>query len=83
MKRVITTLLLMTLSSFALTLGEVPQKVTLLGENGGLVNNEAWSSSTIKDKVYQMVAYIHLFQVVDISYIRKANINQVFSVIVN
>ena len=52
MKRVIITLLLTTLSSFALTLGEVPQEVTLSGENGGLVNNEAWSSTTIKDKVY-------------------------------
>jgi len=52
MKKVIITLLLTTLSSFTLTLGEVPQEVTLSGENGGLVNNEAWNSTTIKDKVY-------------------------------
>jgi predicted transcriptional regulator len=52
MKKILTTLLLTTLTTFAINVGEVPKDVTLEGDNGGLVDGSAWSSSTLKDKVH-------------------------------
>lgn len=46
---------LVTLNLYAITLGEVPNEVTIEGDNGGMVlDGSAWDSSTIKDKVYVM-----------------------------
>ena len=52
MKKILTTLLISTVATFALSIGEVPKTVTLEGDNGGLVDGSAWSSSMLKDKVY-------------------------------
>jgi len=52
MKKVLTTLLITTVSTFALTLGEVPKEVTLSGDNGARVDGTAWHSKMLKDKVY-------------------------------
>ena len=52
MKKILTTLLISTVATFALTIGEVPKTVTLEGDNGGLVDGSAWNSSMLKDKVY-------------------------------
>ena len=54
MRKILPTLLLGTLSLFALTIGEVPQKVILDNENGGRVDGTTWNSSMIKDKIYVM-----------------------------
>lgn len=46
-------LLAMSLNIFSINVGEVPKKLTLSGENGGLAHDgSVWSSSSIKDKVY-------------------------------
>ena len=46
---------LLTLNLSALTLGEVPKAVTISNDNGGLVkDSSAWSSSSIKNKVFVM-----------------------------
>ena len=47
MKKLLTTLLIATVSTFALNLGEIPKEVTLSGEDG-----TAWHSKMLKDKVY-------------------------------
>ena len=52
MKRVLTTLLIATVSTFALNLGEIPKEITLSGENGARVDGTAWNSKMLKDKVY-------------------------------
>jgi len=52
MKKIITTLLLSTLATFALNIGEVPKEVMISGDNGGKVDGSAWSSSMLKDKVF-------------------------------
>ena len=52
MKKLLTTLLIATVSTFALNLGEIPKEVTLSGENGGRVDGTAWHSKMLKDKVY-------------------------------
>jgi len=52
MKKVLTTLLITTVSTFALTLGEVPKEVILSGDNGARVDGTAWHSNMLKDKVY-------------------------------
>ena len=52
MKKVLTALLITTVSTFALTLGEVPKEVTLSGDNGARVDGTAWHSNMLKDKVY-------------------------------
>ena len=52
MKKIATTLLLASLSTWALTLGEIPKNITLSGENGGKINGDAWHSSMLKKKVY-------------------------------
>lgn len=47
--------LLATLNLSALSVGEVPKEVTIEGDNGGnVVDDSAWNSSSIKDKVYVM-----------------------------
>ena len=46
---------LMTLSLSALTLGEIPSKVIIENDNGGMVlDGSAWNSSAIQDKVFVM-----------------------------
>ena len=52
MKKLLTTLLIATVSTFALTIGEIPKEITLSGENGGRVDGTAWNSKMLKDKVY-------------------------------
>ena len=52
MKKLLTTLLIATVSTFALNLGEIPKEVTLSGEDGGRVDGTAWHSKMLKDKVY-------------------------------
>ena len=52
MKKIVTTLLLASLSTLALTLGEIPKTVTISDENGAKVNGEAWHSTMLKDKVH-------------------------------
>ena len=45
--------LLATLNLSALSVGEIPKTVTIEGDNGGNVaDGSAWSSASIKDKVY-------------------------------
>ena len=54
----IKTILLSTLISlnlWAITVGEVPNEVTIEGDNGGMVlDGSSWNSSSVKDKVYVM-----------------------------
>ena len=52
MKKILITTLFTTLSTFALTLGDVPKEITLSGENGSLVDGTEWHSTMLKDKVY-------------------------------
>ena len=52
MKKVLTILLIATVSTFALNLGEIPKEITLSGENGARVDGTAWNSKMLKDKVY-------------------------------
>jgi hypothetical protein len=52
MKKVLTSMIMATVASFALTVGEIPNSVSLSEENGGLVDGTAWHSSMIKDKLY-------------------------------
>ena len=51
MKKIVTSLLISSITLFALNVGEVPKEVTLSGENGGLVDGSAWNSSMLKGKV--------------------------------
>ena len=47
--------LLVTLNLTAATLGEIPKSTEISGDNGGYVEDgSAWSSDSIKDKVYVM-----------------------------
>ena len=52
MKKTISTILLLTLATFAINIGEVPTKIIIENENGGRIDGTAWSSSMLKDKVY-------------------------------
>jgi predicted transcriptional regulator len=52
MKKLMNTLILSTLSTFALNIGEVPKLLILENNNGGHLDGRAWSSSMIKNKVY-------------------------------
>ena len=50
---ILSTLLALNLS--ALTVGEVPNKVIIEGDNGGMVlDGSAWDSTTVQNKVYVM-----------------------------
>jgi len=53
-KKIISTILLTTLATFAITVGEVPKEVVIENNNGGRIDGSAWSSSMLKDKVYVM-----------------------------
>jgi len=47
--------LFLALNLYAIDVGEVPKNVTISGDDGGsVVDNSAWSASSIKDKVYVM-----------------------------
>ncbi len=52
MKKLLTTLLIATVSTFALNLGEIPKEVTLSGEDGGRVDGTEWNSNMLRDKLY-------------------------------
>ncbi len=52
MKKLITFILISTISIFAINVGEIPKEVTLSGKNGGLVNGSKWDSAMLKGKVY-------------------------------
>ncbi len=52
MKKVLTSLLIATVSTFALTIGEIPKDINLSGDNGERVDGTAWQSKMLKDKVY-------------------------------
>jgi len=52
MNKILINILLATVSTFALTLNEVPKEVTLSGSNGGLVDGTAWHSTMLKDKLH-------------------------------
>jgi len=49
------TALLVTLNLWAINVGQKPQEVTISGENGGLVKEDApWNSSMLKNNVFVM-----------------------------
>jgi len=52
MKKIFIALLLSTLGALALTVGEVPPKVVLSGENGGTINGTDWNSEMLQGKVH-------------------------------
>jgi predicted transcriptional regulator len=52
MKKTLTALLLSTVATFALTVGEIPKDITLSGDNGARVDGTAWQSTMLKDKVH-------------------------------
>ena len=52
MKKTLTALLVATVSTFALTMGEVPKEITLSGENGARVDGTDWNSNMLRDKLY-------------------------------
>jgi predicted transcriptional regulator len=52
MKKTLITLLIATVSTFALTVGEIPKDITLSGDNGARVDGTAWQSRMLKDKVH-------------------------------
>ena len=52
MKKVLTTLVLTSIATFALTIGEVPKEITLSGENGARVDGTEWNSNMLRDKLY-------------------------------
>ena len=52
MKKLLTTLLIATVSTFALNLGEIPKEVTLSGEDGARVDGTEWNSNMLRDKLY-------------------------------
>jgi len=54
MRKVLTTLFLGTITTFALTIGEIPTEVILDNDTGGRVDGRAWNSVTIKDKIHVM-----------------------------
>jgi len=51
MKRIVPTLLFLTLSMFALTLNETAKEIQLSNENGGLTDGTEWNSSTLNGKL--------------------------------
>jgi len=52
MKKVIVFLILASISLVALDIGTIPPTVKLDAQDGGRVDGKAWSSSSIKDKVF-------------------------------
>jgi len=52
MKKTLTSLLLATVSTFALNIGEIPKEVTLSGDNGGRVDGTVWHSTMLRDKLH-------------------------------
>jgi len=55
MRKILTSLLITTLTTFALTLNEIPKEVILDGKNGGLLNEKSWNSTTVKDKLHLLL----------------------------
>jgi len=54
MKKIISSMIISSLTVFALNIGKIPKEITLSDENGGLVNGSAWDSSMLRDKVFVM-----------------------------
>jgi len=56
MKKIITIVsILVSLNLWAVTVGQKPKEVTISGDNGGMAkDNSAWTSNSIKNKVYVM-----------------------------
>ena len=52
MKTTLTSLVLATVSTFALNIGEIPKEVTLSGDNGGRVDGTEWHSTMLKGKLH-------------------------------
>ena len=52
MKKIVLIACILTSFVSAIVVGEVPKEVTIEGENGGLLSDEPWHSSMLKDKVY-------------------------------
>ena len=52
MKKILLTALVVTSFLSAISVGEIPKEVTIEAEDGGLLNNEAWSSTMLKEKVF-------------------------------
>ena len=52
MKKIFVTILLSTIVTFALKVGELPKEVIITGENGSCVNGTEWKSTMLKDKIY-------------------------------
>jgi len=54
MKKILSSMIMSSLTIFALNIGDIPKEITLSGENGGLVDGSAWNSSILRDKVFVM-----------------------------
>ena len=52
MKKIILLAFILNIYAFAINLNEIPKEVTIEKEDGGLLNEEAWHSTMLKDKVY-------------------------------
>jgi predicted transcriptional regulator len=57
MKKIILSVLFLSVSCMAIEIGKVPPPVTLSGDNGGKVDGNAWNSSYLKGKVH-LVFYV-------------------------
>ena len=55
MKKTLIALLLSSVATLALTLGEIPNEITLANKNGGLVDGKAWNSKMLKGKVHLLL----------------------------
>jgi len=51
-KKIILSVLFLTVCSMAIEVGKVPPAVTVSGDNGGKTNGKAWHSSSLKGKVH-------------------------------
>ncbi len=52
MKKLLLSMILTSLSLFALNIGETPPLITLSGDNGGTVDGKEWNSSTLQGKLH-------------------------------
>ena len=57
MKKIISTILLATLATFAITVGAVPKEVVIENENGGRIDGTVWNSSMLTGKIH-VVFYV-------------------------
>ena len=52
MRKILISLLITSISLFALNTGEVPPKVVISEKDGGYLDGTAWDSSMLKNKLY-------------------------------